>query len=74
MRIVSPLFMDNHSDAGHDWQWKGTWNEFTGKVKQTWGDMTDDDMKVAEGNFQEMLGRVQRRTGESIEKIREKLS
>lgn len=66
--------MNHDAHAGHDWQWKGTWNEFVGKVKQTWGDMTDDDMAVAEGGFQEMIGKIQQKTGESAEAIREKLS
>lgn len=57
----------------NDLQWKGTWNELKGILKEFWGDLTDDDLDVAEGEFEQLLGRVQRKTGESIETIREKV-
>ena len=36
------------------WQtkWEGRWDQFKGKVKQTWGDMPDDDCDVAEGKYE----------------------
>ena len=33
---------------------KGKWNQVKGKVKQKYGDLTDDDLTVAEGKFDEM--------------------
>ncbi|MGQ1936243.1 CsbD family protein, partial [Ornithobacterium rhinotracheale] len=28
---------------------KGNWNQLKGKVKQQWGDLTDDDLTYTEG-------------------------
>ena len=50
---------------------KGKWNQVKGKVKQKYGDLTDDDLTVAEGKFDEMLGRVQEKTGKTKEELRE---
>jgi uncharacterized protein YjbJ (UPF0337 family) len=48
---------------------KGHWTELRGKVKEKWGALTDDDLVLAEGNADQLIGIVQRRTGESREKI-----
>ena len=47
----------------NSWQtkWDGRWDQFKGKVKQTWGQMTDDDCDVAEGEYSEMVGRIKTR-------------
>jgi len=42
---------------------KGRWNELKGKVKQAYGDLTDDDLKYEEGKEEELLGRLQTKTG-----------
>ena len=59
----------------NSWQkkWDGAWDQFKGKVKQTWGQMTDDDCDVAEGKYDEMVGRIKTRTGETEEAVRERL-
>jgi len=48
---------------------KGNWTEIRGRVKEKWGALTDDDLVLAEGNLDQLIGIVQRRTGESREKI-----
>ncbi|WP_193212996.1 CsbD family protein [Luteolibacter marinus] len=48
---------------------KGDWNIAKGKLKQKWGELTDDDLDYAEGKVDEMVGRVQKRTGESREAV-----
>lgn len=50
---------------------KGNWNTIKGKLKQQFGDLTDDDLVYAEGKEDEMLGRIQKRTGESKEKLKD---
>jgi uncharacterized protein YjbJ (UPF0337 family) len=50
-------------------RFKGNWNEVKGKVKQRWGDLTDDDLTFQEGKEDELIGRIQRRTGESREEV-----
>ena len=52
---------------------KGTWNEMTGKLKQKYADLTDDDLMFAEGKEDEMLGRLQQRTGRTKEELREEI-
>ena len=42
---------------------KGKWNEIKGKVKQSHADLTDDDLKYEEGKDDELLGRLQQKTG-----------
>ncbi|MES2505589.1 MAG: CsbD family protein [Verrucomicrobiota bacterium] len=49
---------------------KGTWNETKGKLKQKYADLTDNDLLFEEGKEDELLGRLQQRTGETKEAIR----
>src|SRR5438067_10219737 len=51
-------------------QVKGSWNEVKGKLKQKYGQLTDDDLSFAEGEEDELLGRLQRRLGKSKEDLR----
>ncbi|PZD79546.1 CsbD family protein [Mesonia sp. K7] len=53
---------------------KGKWNQLKGKVKQKYGDLTDDDVTFSEGKFDEMLGRIQEKTGKTKEELREEIS
>lgn len=55
-------------------KWEGRWDQLKGKVQQTWGDLTDDDLDVAEGNYDELIGRIKERTGESYEEIEQRLN
>lgn len=49
---------------------KGHWNEIKGKLKQKYGQLTDDDLVFAEGKEEELLGRLQQRLGKSKEDVR----
>ena len=49
---------------------KGNWNEKKGKLKQKYAELTDDDLKYAEGKEDELLGRIQQRLGTSKEEAR----
>ena len=49
---------------------KGNWNVIKGKLKQQWGDLTDDDLRYAEGKEDELLGRLQKKTGETKENLK----
>ncbi len=51
-------------------QFKGNWNEVKGKLKQKYGQLTDDDLAFAEGKDDELLGRLQKRLGKSKEELR----
>ncbi|MFC5408622.1 CsbD family protein [Larkinella bovis] len=48
---------------------KGNWNELKGKIKQAYGDLTDDDLTYAEGQEDEMWGRIQQKTGKTKDEI-----
>lgn len=48
---------------------KGDWNVAKGKLRQKWGQLTDDDLQYAEGQQEELVGRIQKRTGESREAV-----
>ena len=48
---------------------KGDWNITKGKLKQKWAKLTDDDLEFAAGKQEELLGRIQKRTGESREAV-----
>lgn len=48
---------------------KGQWNELKGKIKQAYGDLTDDDLKYEEGKDEEMLGKLQQKTGKGRDEL-----
>ena len=52
---------------------KGTWNEVKGKLKQKYGQLTDDDLTFAEGKQDEFLGRLQQKLGKSKEDLRKEI-
>ena len=52
---------------------KGDWNITKGKLKQKWAQLTDSDLQYAEGKSDELIGRIQKRTGESREAIEKAL-
>jgi len=55
-------------------KWEGRWDQLKGKVRETWGDITDDDIDVAEGNYEQLVGNIKEKTGESQEEIERKLN
>jgi uncharacterized protein YjbJ (UPF0337 family) len=50
---------------------KGNWNEASGKLKQQFATLTDDDLLFKEGKEEELLGRLQKKLGKTKEEIRE---
>ena len=48
---------------------KGDWNITKGKLKQKWASLTNDDLQYLDGKKDELLGRIQKRTGESREAV-----
>jgi uncharacterized protein YjbJ (UPF0337 family) len=52
---------------------KGNWNEIKGKLKQKYGQLSDDDLAFAEGKDDELLGRLQQRLGKSKDEIRREI-
>ena len=52
---------------------KGNWNNVKGKLKQKWASHTDDDLKFEEGHQDELIGRIQKRTGQTREQVEKAL-
>ena len=52
-------------------QLKGTWNEVKGKLKQKYGQLTDDDLAFSEGKDDELLGRLQQKLGKAKDALRD---
>jgi uncharacterized protein YjbJ (UPF0337 family) len=48
---------------------KGDWNILKGNLRQRWAALTDDDLADIEGEQDALLGRIQRRTGETREAV-----
>ena len=48
---------------------KGDWNILKGKIKQKWAKLTDDDLQFVAGKEEELIGRIQKRTGEARENV-----
>jgi len=51
-------------------QFKGSWNEVKGKLKQKYARLTDDDLTFAEGKDDELLGRLEKPLGKTKEELR----
>jgi uncharacterized protein YjbJ (UPF0337 family) len=48
---------------------KGNWNQMNGKIKQKYPDLTDDDLMFVAGKEDDLLGRIQRKTGKSRDEV-----
>lgn len=47
----------------------GNWNEIKGKLRSKWGSLTDEDLTSLKGNLDQLVGKIQRKTGEARESI-----
>ncbi|MGH8102767.1 MAG: CsbD family protein [Chthoniobacterales bacterium] len=54
-------------------QFRGSWNEAKGKLKQKYGQLTDDDLTFVQGKDDELLGRLQQKLGKSKEELRKEI-
>jgi uncharacterized protein YjbJ (UPF0337 family) len=55
----------------------GHWNQLKGKITESWGQLTDDELEEVEGKFDQLVGLIQQKTGEGrkhIERTLRKLS
>ncbi|MCD6066894.1 MAG: CsbD family protein [Bacteroidetes bacterium] len=48
---------------------KGNWNELKGKIKQQYGQLTDDDLVYEEGKDDELVGRIQKKIGKTKDQV-----
>lgn len=54
-------------------QIKGQWKIAKGKVKEQWGELTNDDFDVAEGNRDQLEGAIQKRYGKTKEEAKKEV-
>lgn len=54
-----------------NWKLKGDWNQLKGDLKQRFAELTDDDLLYAEGQEDELLGQLQKKTGKAIDELRQ---
>ena len=52
---------------------KGKWKQLTGKIKERWGDVTDDDLQAADGHAEYLVGKLQERYGWSKERAEQEV-
>lgn len=54
---------------------KGKWKQIRGRLREQWGELTDDDLDVGEGHRDYLIGKIQERYGvardKAVEKVRE---
>ncbi|WP_339641887.1 CsbD family protein [Jannaschia helgolandensis] len=54
-------------------QVQGNWKQFTGKAKQHWAHLTDDDIQQANGDREALEGKIQERYGDDKETAKRKV-
>ena len=54
-------------------QLEGKWQHAKGRIKEAWGSLTDDDLMQAEGNRDQLIGKIRDKTGEKVEDIGRRL-
>jgi uncharacterized protein YjbJ (UPF0337 family) len=47
----------------------GQWRELAGRLKAKWGQLADDDLRIFNGNVEQLIGRIQQKTGETREAV-----
>ena len=52
---------------------EGNWKQLTGKAKEQWGKLTEDDLTVIGGKQEQLVGRIQERYGCTRERAEEEL-
>jgi len=53
---------------------KGDWNIAKGKLKQKYAALTENDLRFVDGQEDELLGRLQKATGETRDALQKFLS
>ena len=49
---------------------QGNWKQFSGKVKEKWGQLTDDDLTQIDGNREQLEGKIQTRYGHAEDQVK----
>ena len=52
---------------------QGNWKQFSGKVKEKWGQLTDDDLAQINGNREQLEGKIQARYGYAKDQVKKEV-
>lgn len=52
---------------------EGKWDQAKGRIKESWGVLTDDDLDRTEGKFDRLVGTIREKTGEAADAVERKL-
>lgn len=52
---------------------EGNWNEIKGKLRDRWGQLAGDELESAHGSIEQLVGTIQRQTGEARESVEQYL-
>jgi uncharacterized protein YjbJ (UPF0337 family) len=71
--IVVVEMITKNNTTMNNLELKGNWNEVKGKLKQKYGQLTDDDLNLAEGKEDELMGRIQKKLGKTKDEIKKEI-
>jgi len=64
--------MQTVEDERMDWnRVEGNWKQVKGKVKEKWGQLTEDDLNVINGRRDQLEGKIQERYGLAKDQVRQ---
>jgi uncharacterized protein YjbJ (UPF0337 family) len=69
LSLLNKAIMQNTSSSVN-LKFKGNWNELKGKIKQKYANLTDNDLMYEEGKEDELLGRLQKKTGKTKQELK----
>jgi uncharacterized protein YjbJ (UPF0337 family) len=49
---------------------EGNWKQFSGKIKEKWGQLTDDDITQINGKREQLEGKIQERYGHGKDQVK----
>ncbi len=53
---------------------QGKWNQLKGRIRQTWGELNENEVEQAKGNVEMFVGTIQSKYGGTKEEIRKKIN
>ena len=53
---------------------EGKWDEAKGRIRERWGDLADDELEQARGNWEQLVGIIRQKTGESMNQVEDTLN
>ena len=66
-----PLVVNQAREMEMDWnRVEGNWKQVKGKIKEKWGNLTDDDLTAINGKRDQLEGKIQERYGIAKDQVR----